>query len=204
MTVDSRSFSLMISLYPLIYHPTYPCPPSSPPLSFSYSLSAIPHFNLGKIHSSWKAEQQNINSSQTIWWDVWTGDQWFSGQVNPRCQLQNNEKKMRWREKETERNSTKLWRQSVSMALVQENEFKCEYRKGKDQRRHFVLMRAALGKTICWWYHDRLENMSHSYFYHHPVFPLEWRVLPSAASTIISWCPVFAAFKRDLTTSSFR
>lgn len=34
--------------------------------TFSYSLSAIPHFNLGKIHSSWKAEQQNINSSQTI------------------------------------------------------------------------------------------------------------------------------------------
>ena len=59
-------------------------------------------------------------------------------------------------------------------------------------------MRAAGGKIIRWWYHDSLENMFHSYACHRPVFPLDWRVLPSAAFTIISWCPVFCSIQPRL------
>lgn len=209
LPLDPLSSVLIISPFPLIYHHT--CHPVPPPLhpdrfllfsqsTFSYlcSLSAVPHFSLGAsslLVESGATKHQLLselmgwlNRRSMVQWSDWP---WMS--TSKQWERQGGKK--------TNRN-TKLWRQGIHIALILESKYECERYKGRRQNKTFVfLMRAAGGKTICWWYHDGLENMSHSRPHHHPVFPLDWRVLPPAGSTIISWCPVFCSVQ---TTSSFR
>lgn len=67
LPVDLHSSLLIISHYPLIYHLILPLCTLLFTFGNSCSLSALLHFNPGTVHSSWRAEHQNIGCSQNRW-----------------------------------------------------------------------------------------------------------------------------------------
>lgn len=191
---DSHSSLLFISPYPLIYHPTCPCAPCSPPapfhpapiLTFLFSypccFAAIFHFNLGTSSHLLESNKTStaVKTDRTFEWKISISVVRLTWDVNLKTIRRTR--------------GTQRWGRGI--AAVPKITFKCKMERTKEDV--CDLMRAVGGKTICWWYHDGLENVSHSHSYHHTVFPLDWRVWPSAASAIISWCPVFKCIQTRL------
>lgn len=149
-------------------------------------LSVLPHFSLGTrslLPLESRATEHQVQS-KLIECLCWRSVARRRGDPEYQLQAKDEKKKKNIRQKQTKKFRRKVGTISIWILKTEDEKINWDI---------CVVMRASGAKAIYRWHHHALENVSHSYPYHQPVFPLDWRVLPLASSTIISWYSVFCS-----------